>query len=136
MAGKIRFPMISDESTHARNNHSTGVGEDDADDREKTPEPDIDWEDVSPNAPGSRYTGHKAIYPPDSILEDYMDYVRVECESADAFIIGSILPICAAQLGRNVRFPWGSNVRFPNLFSMLAGPAGDRKSSAIEIARA
>jgi hypothetical protein len=61
--------------------------------------------------------------------------VQDECESADAFIIGSILPVCAAQLARRVRFPWGSNVRFPNLFAMLAGPAGDRKSSAIEIAR-
>jgi hypothetical protein len=82
--------MFSDEPAQARNNHSAGANEDSADEHEKTPEPEIDWCDVAPNA-GRRYTGHKAIYPPDSILEDYMDYVRVECESADAFIIGSIL---------------------------------------------
>jgi hypothetical protein len=127
--------MISDESTHAINNHSKGVDEAGSRERNETAEPEIDWSESSANGAGSRYTGHKAVYPPDSILEDYMSYVRVECESADAFIIGSILPVCAAQLARKVRFPWGSNVRFPNLFSMLAGPAGDRKSSGIEIAR-
>jgi hypothetical protein len=63
-----------------------------------------------------------------------MQFVRAECEAADPFILGSILPICAAQLARRVRFPWGSGVKFPNIFSMLAGPPGDRKSSAIEIA--
>lgn len=99
------------------------------------PEPTINWSEISINAPSSQYDNHKAVYPPDSILEDYMQFVRDECESADCFILGSILPVCAAQLGRRVRFPWGSIVKFPNLFAMLAGPAGDRKSSAIEIAR-
>jgi hypothetical protein len=82
-----------------------------------------------------------------------MAFVQEECEAADSFIIGSILPVCAAQLARRVRFPWGSTpmpgcwfteaegemhgarpIKFPNIFVMLAGPAGDRKSSAIEIA--
>jgi hypothetical protein len=94
------------------------------------------WSDAPANSTSSCYDNHKAVYPTDSILEDYMAFVREECESADAFIIGSILPVCAAQLARRVRFPWGSNIRFPNIFAMLAGPAGDRKSSAIEIARA
>jgi hypothetical protein len=96
--------------------------------------PNIDWSEISAKVPGNQYDKHKAVYPPDSILEDYMAFVQDECESADAFIIGSILPVCAAQLARRVRFPWGSIVKFPNLFVMLAGPAGDRKSSAIEIA--
>jgi hypothetical protein len=95
--------------------------------------PIIEWPKIS--APASKgYNSHLAVYPDDSILEDYMEYVRVESESADAFLIGSILPVTAAQLGRRVRFPWGSDVQFPNIYAMLAGPPGARKSSAIKLA--
>jgi hypothetical protein len=55
-------------------------------------------------------------------------------ESADPFIIGSILPVCAALLGRRVYFQWGEQQIFPNCFNMLAGAAGDRKSSIIDLA--
>jgi Bifunctional DNA primase/polymerase, N-terminal len=104
----------------------------------ETQEPIIDWTQDGPTATrltNNGYSDHKAIYPKDSILENYMEFVRDECEAVDAFILGSIMPVCAAQLARRVRFPWGSVIKFPNLFVMLAGPAGDRKSSAIEIAK-
>ena len=61
MAGKIRFPMISDESTHAINNHSKGVDEAGSRERNETAEPEIDWSESSANGAGSRYTGHKAV---------------------------------------------------------------------------
>jgi hypothetical protein len=96
--------------------------------------PVINWPEHSSGDLSGRYVGQKVVYPPDSILEDYMDFVRFECESADAFILGSILPVCGALLARRVRFPWGSTVKFPNIFAMLAGAPGDRKSSAIELA--
>jgi hypothetical protein len=96
--------------------------------------PTINWPEASITSTAA-YNKHKAVYPADSILDDYMAFVREECEAADAFILGAILPVCAALLGRKVRFPWGSTIKFPNIFTMLAGPAGDRKTSAMEIAR-
>lgn len=77
---------------------------------------------------------HPAIFPADSVLADWMDFARRQEESADAFLLGSILPVCAALLGRRVWFPWGSKRQFPNLFAMLAGKPGDRKSSVIMLA--
>ena len=76
----------------------------------------------------------RAVYPEDSILADWMRLAREQVESADAFIIGSILPVCAALLGRRVYFQWGEQQIFPNCFNMLAGKPGDRKSSIIDLA--
>src|SRR5207248_6275710 len=49
--------------------------------------------DNSPNSTGVYV--QKAIYPEDSILADWMRLAREHEESADAFIIGSILPVSA-----------------------------------------
>jgi hypothetical protein len=75
----------------------------------------------------------KAIYPEDSILADWMMLARKHEESADAFIIGSILPVCGALLGRRVWVQWGEKQKFANCFIMLAGKPGDRKSSIIDL---
>ena len=95
----------------------------------------LNGEIVWPPSPNSTkgYKEHKAIYPKDSILEDYMVFSRNECEASDAYLIGSILPVVAAQLERRVYFPWGQSSFYPNIFSMLVGPPGDRKSSAMKI---
>jgi hypothetical protein len=95
----------------------------------------IQWQ-TSTSSPNTTvpYT-QKAIYPPDSLLEEWMQIGREQTEAADCFILGSILPVCAALLARKVRFSWGTSVKFPNLFTMLAGKAGDRKSSIINLAR-
>jgi len=76
----------------------------------------------------------RVVYPKDSILDDWMQFARQQVESADAFIIGSILPVCAALLGRRIYFRWGELRIFPNCFNMLAGKPGDRKTSAIGLA--
>lgn len=39
----------------------------------------------------------------------------------------------AALLARRVSFPWGDGRVYPNLFVILAGKSGDRKSSAITL---
>ncbi len=75
-----------------------------------------------------------AIYPPGSFFARYMDFARRREESADSYLIGSILPVVAAALARRVRFPWGEGSIYPNIFSMLAGKPGDRKSSGINLA--
>jgi hypothetical protein len=87
---------------------------------------------TSPNSPG----GHiqKAIYPEGSILADWMKYCWNNEESADAYIIGSILPVCGAILGRRVWIKFGDRRQYPNVFCMLAGKPGDRKSSVILLA--
>jgi len=99
--------------------------------------PVIDWPPNSPNSPNSPCTGHEqpAIYPANSVLGEYMEYSRAMEESADCYLIGSILPIAAAALARRVYFPWGDTQLYPNVFSMLVGKPGDRKTSAISRAR-
>jgi hypothetical protein len=77
----------------------------------------------------------KAVFPTDSILQDYFNYAVSQTEGADCYIIGSILPVCAALLARRVYLSWsGASKLYPNLFTMLAGKPGDRKSSTIDIA--
>jgi hypothetical protein len=76
------------------------------------------------------------VFPEDSILADYVKYAREQVEGADAYILGSILPVCSALLGRRVYIQWGDTRKYPNLFCMLAGKAGDRKSSSIKLAEA
>ena len=91
--------------------------------------------ELSENSPIS--TGgyvQKAVYPEDSILADWMRVAREQEESADSFIIGSILPVCGAVLGRRVWFEWGEKQKFANRFNVLAGKPGDRKSSIIDLA--
>jgi hypothetical protein len=76
----------------------------------------------------------RVVYPEDSIIADWVKLAQALEESADAFIIGAILPICGALLGRRVWFQWGERQKFANCFAMLAGKPGDRKSSIIALA--
>ena len=79
----------------------------------------------------------KAVFPADSILQEYFNYAVSQTEGEDCYIIGSILPVCAALLARRVYLPWsGASRLYPNLFTMLAGKPGDRKSSTIDISEA
>jgi hypothetical protein len=76
----------------------------------------------------------KAIYPEDSILTLYMEEARTCCESADIYLLGSILPVCARLLARRVYVDWGPKKLYPNIFELLIGTAGMRKTSAIQCA--
>lgn len=76
-----------------------------------------------------------AIYPEGSLIERYMDYARSQLESADSYIIGGFLPIMARVMARNVWFQWGNERIHPNLYVILAGKPGDRKSSAVSLAQ-
>jgi hypothetical protein len=75
-----------------------------------------------------------AIFPPGAWFDRYMDYARSREESADSYLIGSIIPVFAAVLARRISFAWGDRWIYPNIFAMLAGKPGDRKSSAINLA--
>jgi hypothetical protein len=63
-----------------------------------------------------------------------METGRKICEGADCYLIGSILPVVGALLGRRVYMPWGASKVYPNIFALLVGKPGDRKSSTIQIA--
>ena len=75
------------------------------------------------------------IYPKDSVLGSMAEYVKEQSEAADCFIAGSCLTMVAACLGRNAYFMFGPRKWYPNLFTMLVGRPGDRKSDAIGLAR-
>jgi hypothetical protein len=97
----------------------------------------VDWNDKNGGKSGSGAEFvQKAIYPKDSILEDLFDYGITQTEGVEAYIIGSILPIAAAILARRTWIKMGNKKIYPNLFVMLAGKAGDRKSSTIDLYRA
>jgi DNA polymerase I-like protein with 3'-5' exonuclease and polymerase domains len=118
------------------NRKSKRVEADPEDTRERgTDEPDghyapVDWNQTADS-------GVKLVwpYPRDSILEDFYQYALPLTEAADCFILGSILPIVARLMGRNVHIPFGDTIIFPNIFSMIVGPPGDRKSFTIGIAK-
>ncbi len=96
--------------------------------------PAVDWDSSSTNSTGGKAWRQVAVIPPDSILALWQNYAREQVEGADSYIIGSILPVCAALLARRVWFPWGDDRKYPNLFALLAGKPGDRKSSTIKLA--
>ena len=82
-------------------------------------------------------SGHytqRAVFPTNSLIADWMEFGRSCVESADIFILASILPIYAACLARRVWFPWGPSRKYPNVYFMLVGKPGDRKSSIILLA--
>jgi hypothetical protein len=79
------------------------------------------------------HTLEAVVIPAASLVETYLVYARKQVESADSYIVGSFLPLLAACLGRRVYFPWGNERIYPNLFALLAGRSGDRKSSAINL---
>ena len=76
----------------------------------------------------------KLIYPEDSVLHPYVEYARTQTEGADCFIIGSVLPVVARLMARRVYVQFGAKRIYPNIFSLIVGPPGDRKTHTIEIA--
>src|SRR5205085_12235098 len=76
----------------------------------------------------------EAVFPETGPIGDFMRFGRGICESADVYLLGAILPITAALIGRRCFFQFGEQRVFPNLFVLLVGQAGDRKSSAIKLA--
>jgi len=134
--------MFDDARQHAEKLRGTGFGVDSVHEEigelgEFSHGNAADWGANSPNSSFSATTlSQKAVFPEDSILSDFYDFALTQCEGAPCYIIGSILPVCAALLGRGVWVPWSPNRLHANLFSMLAGKAGDRKSSTIDLAEA
>lgn len=90
-------------------------------------------EDEFPTISSDPHELGKAIYPEHSLLGDWMDFVREYAESADCYILGSILPVLGTLLGRKVWFEL-DRPKYPNIYAMLTGKPGDRKTTAIKYA--
>jgi hypothetical protein len=93
----------------------------------------VEWEASGEN-PSNNSGGdtQKVPFPTDSILADYYEYAVTQTEGADSYIIGAILPIIGALLGRNVWVPWANGPLYPNLYALLVGPPGNMKTTSID----
>ena len=97
--------------------------------------PPIQWGESSANSANSAASYvQKAILPTDSILEDWFNFARGRTEGADCYLSGAILPVVGSLLGRRVWMPLGGGRKYPNLFALICGKPGDRKSTTIRLA--
>lgn len=64
----------------------------------------------------------------------YLEYVA-ESEAPTSFHFGSALTFCAAGLGRKPLLAWEARPTYPNLYTLLIGPSGARKGSALALAQ-
>ena len=87
----------------------------------------------STNSTGGN-TLETAIYPEESVLSMMMDYGRQQSEAPDCYLLGSFLGVVAGCVARKVYYPWGRSRWYPNVYSMLVGLPGDRKSDALQLA--
>jgi DNA polymerase-1 len=61
-----------------------------------------------------------------------MEYGRQLTEGSDAYLLGSILAVCASFVARRVYIDFGGPL-YLNLFNLIVGPPGDRKSFTIKL---
>ena len=97
----------------------------------------VSWDEISAtsaNSAGSYV--QKAILPVNSILADWFTYARKHTEGADCYLCGSILPVVGALLERRVWMLLGGGRKYPNLFTLICGKPGDRKSTTIRMSAA
>lgn len=99
--------------------------------------PPVDWDELSANSANSAGSYvQKAILPTDSILTDWFTFARARTEGADCYLMGAMLPIIGGLLGRRVWLPLGGGQKYPNIFALICGKPGDRKSTTIKLAAA
>jgi hypothetical protein len=94
----------------------------------------VKWAEVSPSSPNSPGSiCQETFFPLDSILADYHEYTVTQTEAPDTYIMGSILSVTGAILARNVWVEWAAydGKLYPSVYSILAGPPGNMKSTSI-----
>lgn len=64
----------------------------------------------------------------------YLEYTSVG-EAPPQFHFGAILAVCAGGMKRRPLIGWEARRTYPNIYSLLIGPTGARKGSAIEKAQ-
>lgn len=71
------------------------------------------------------------FYPRDSIIEDWYLYANQRCEVSDNQIIGAILPVISAIVGKTIYMDWYTGPLYSNLFTVLLAKPGRRKSTLV-----
>ena len=69
--------------------------------------------------------------PPPTVFDTYFQYVQ-DTEAPLIFHRWSLIAALSAAIGRRMWLPFGSTRIFPNVYTMLIGNPGTRKSSAIK----
>lgn len=99
--------------------------------------PPVVWNEISANSANSAGSYvQKAILPADSILADWFTFARGRTEGADCYLAGTMLPVMGALLARRVWIPLAGGRTYSNIFSLVCGKPGDRKSTTIRLAAA
>lgn len=108
-----------------------------AEDAELAALPPVDWAEIETNSANSAggYV-QRLILPPCSVLVDWNDYARTRTEGANCYLAGAILPVVGALLARRVWIPLAGGKKYPNIFTLICGKPGDRKSTTIRLAAA
>ncbi len=97
--------------------------------------PPIDWAAVSAAATTTaRCYEQKLVLPIDSILENWFEFARKLTEGAHCYLAGAIAPLVGALLGRRIWMHLGGARKFANVFALICGKPGDRKSTTIRLA--
>ena len=97
--------------------------------------PPVGWEGLSANSASSAGSYvQKAILPSNSILADWFTFARQRTEGADCYLAGTILPLMGALLARRVWIPLAGGKTYANIFALICGKPGDRKSTTIRLA--
>ena len=73
-----------------------------------------------------------AVWPRDSVIEDFVVLARRCSESEDQILVGSFLPVVSAVLARNVFIDFGGR-KYPNLYNILVAKPGLRKSTTVQL---
>lgn len=74
-----------------------------------------------------------ATWPEDSWLTDYLEFGRKYSEASDEALVGCILPVVGAILGRSIWVDFGGH-KYPNVYVNLASNPGFRKSTTMGLA--
>ena len=90
-------------------------------------------ENSEPSTNSAKLPMPEAVYPTDSILENYMSFAREFSESEDCILIGCVLPVVSRSLARRV-FVRFAGRKYPNLYSLIVTRPGLRKSTSIGLA--
>jgi hypothetical protein len=128
------IPDITDPKPDSRPAHPSPLAEN----AENAEFPPVSWPAALENSANSAFSAgrfvQKAVLPPNTILTEWFDYARQHTEGADCYLAGCILPVMGALLGRRVWMQLGGTRKFANIFALICGKPGDRKSTTIRLA--
>ena len=68
-------------------------------------------------------------------LKEYLKIASQVCDAVPEALITALLPIIAVNIGNKVYMTQGAKKTYPNIYAILVGPSGCRKSSSMATAK-